>query len=297
MSESRRGPGPSLAEAIASVLRRGPEGLRNEIAPDREGGRHNPFVLDPVRVSSRPRGAPDSVPMDLGDEKRRLLDRIVLSGEVRNARETMESPFVRDTLAPLVRKPGHPDPVRGFNSEHPHLRPSASGRIGRVLGYYTPGVAPDTVALTVSGARQDDRGRRNTAAHEYGHALDHRGVNPELTNDVGAYYSNYRRDHPDEYGAASEGEHFAETFAEATEMLSREPGRAWHRRVRKNAEGWPESIVAMHHLLDTPEFRDHPQADRLRGLQPELGVLPAMRAQPPSSRPSLARRLHQANQR
>lgn len=128
----------------------------------------------------------------------------------------MRSPIVTDTLAVLVG--GMPETARPTGSPK-ELR----GVLRGGGAYYRParGEAPDSIGFI--DIPEDPATQRALVSHEFGHAFDHRGTNPDLVRSV-----TRRRPNRGSYAATSKREHFAEAFARGVDAMSATAEDAGH---------------------------------------------------------------------
>lgn len=200
----------------------------------------------------------------------------------RAAQRMFEEPFVTDTLAPLVeREPGDRAPVMAYRDRRWAVDPR-TGEPTEALGYYQDprrygAEGADTVAVTRAGLTDERMDPMvTTVPHEFGHAFDARGMNPQLVEEVKSYYPQVAATMPEEYAAVNEREMFAESFAAAVNYLREWPGDD----VIAQA---PDVVLVMQRLLDKPVFRNHPMRDEIKRMPvaEPMVVLPAVRARPP----------------
>jgi hypothetical protein len=166
--------------------------------------------------------------------------------------QLFRSPFVQDTLLSLM------------NGYRPSMTEEVDDRDGTLGAWFNP--SRDELAVTRKSLRMD-RGREDIA-HEFGHALDLKGIAPEVVEQV-------KRRHPEAFQKAVEKgwieyedrdptEYFAGVFRKAIDALALE-----QRKPSKDAkEFWdyvafeedsvPGIKAMLEHLLKQDIYKQHP---------------------------------------
>jgi DNA repair protein RadC len=213
-------------------------------------------------------------------------DRRDPAGARHGAEMAFSSPFVRDTLMPLIQREDRADPRLAY-------REGQAGYDGRSAGgYYNSArrggaqFAPDTIAVTRAGMSEGvDRARDEVLPHEFAHAFRARGIDERLTRRVARYYPELVatvRPGYDSYAAKNVEEHFATSMSTAVDLL-RDPRESTGAEMADVGREAPHVLLIAQRLLATPVFDNHPHKAEILALPvaEPTPVLAPMRARPP----------------
>lgn len=178
----------------------------------RQGTADNPIHAAPMYA--RP---PDGVPPELA--------------------KLVASPYVRDTLLPMVTGGGRPPlPIR-WSEKAPDKQTAA--------WYFPRGPNRPSDAITMFDVHARPEMEQSYLNHEVGHAFDFRGIDPAMVKHVQEGYAHARHEAPHQYGAKDPTEYFAEVFRKSMDLLHWSP----EDRGYVSVADWRSDVDAADHQL------------------------------------------------